>query len=778
MNLGVGLDTTAFKNGASELKNEVKNIETSFRASAAVMGDWSNTSNGLRERTASLKDEIGKQKQALELLNSAFKNVSSGTEADEKQAKSLANQMYSLQNQIQRNESSLSKYESQLKAVQKQENENGSSLAKFKSGLSQLAEQSSKSTSKISSGFGSLKGVIAGFATSVVAGLSIKSIVDATDAAEKTTAQMEAVLKSTGSAAGMTEQQLNNLAAAQAKVTTYSAGTTKQAENMLLTFTNIKSNVFPQTIIAAEDMATAMGTSATDAAKTLGKALNDPANGLSKLTKQGVTFTDAQKKQIKAMEDAGNTAGAQTIMLQELEKEFGGSAKAAGSTLTGQVQIMENSLKSSGVQITSSLLPIATSVMPSIVKGVQDISAGFTSHKTEIVGAVQAAASAVEGFFSFAEKHGALVKGVLITVAGAYAAIKVAVAASNTVTSIHNALETLGIIKSGAAAAAKAGETGAMVASTAATSGGTVAIIAHNVALAASKVAMGAASAAQWLLNAALSANPIGIVIVAIGALVAAFVILWNNCKGFRDFWIGAWNGIKTAFSVVVDFIKNNWKDLALFLVNPVAGAINMLYKHNDGFRNWANSAGNSIKNGFTDAINWIKSLPEEALQWGKDLIDGLVNGIKSAADHVKQAVGNVAQDIRSFLHFSVPDEGPLTDYESWMPDMMAGMAKGITGNIGKLKSAAKSAASAISSSLSVSANLSPAYAGVNGGAKYNSLEASENKTTNYNSYGPAQEVTVLQIGADKVGAVIKNTVSRAVKYDKSSLRGALGYGT
>ena len=73
-----------------------------------------------------------------------------------------------------------------------------------------------------------------------------------------------------------------------------------------------------------------------------------------------------------------------------------------------------------------------------------------------------------------------------------------------------------------------------------------------------------------------------------------------------------------------------------------------------------------------------MKNLASSAFQWGADIIQGIVNGIKSCIGKVKDAVTNVAETIRSFLHFSVPDEGPLTDYESWMPDFMSGLAKGI----------------------------------------------------------------------------------------------------
>ena len=70
--------------------------------------------------------------------------------------------------------------------------------------------------------------------------------------------------------------------------------------------------------------------------------------------------------------------------------------------------------------------------------------------------------------------------------------------------------------------------------------------------------------------------------------------------------------------------------------------------------------------------------MAKSAYTWGTDIIDGIVKGIRACISKVKNAVTDVANTIRSFLHFSVPDEGPLTDYESWMPDFMSGLAKGI----------------------------------------------------------------------------------------------------
>ena len=113
----------------------------------------------------------------------------------------------------------------------------------------------------------------------------------------------------------------------------------------------------------------------------------------------------------------------------------------------------------------------------------------------------------------------------------------------------------------------------------------------------------------------------------ATGALVAAFVLLWNNCEGFRNFWIGlreglvatcnaAWEWISkfftewlpNAFNFVVDWVKTNWRDLLLLLVNPIAGAFKLIYDNCDGFRNFINNFVNSVKELFTNGWNDIVS--------------------------------------------------------------------------------------------------------------------------------------------------------------------------
>lgn len=111
----------------------------------------------------------------------------------------------------------------------------------------------------------------------------------------------------------------------------------------------------------------------------------------------------------------------------------------------------------------------------------------------------------------------------------------------------------------------------------------------------------------------------------------------------------------------------------------------------------------NAVKNGFTNVKNHITGLASQAVTWGKDLVMGLVNGIKSCIGAVGDAVKSVADKIKSFLHFSVPDEGPLTEYESWMPDFMDGLAKGIN----KSKDVVAKAVEGVSQDMVINPNVS-----------------------------------------------------------------------
>lgn len=137
-------------------------------------------------------------------------------------------------------------------------------------------------------------------------------------------------------------------------------------------------------------------------------------------------------------------------------------------------------------------------------------------------------------------------------------------------------------------------------------------------------------TAAQWLLNAAMSANPISLIIIGISALVAAFVVLWNKSEKFRDFWIGLWEKIKSAFDVVVSWFKENWQTLILFLMNPIAGLFKYFYEHFEGFRNVVDTVLNAVKGFFTTAFDTIKNVVDTVMKSVKEFFVNAWNGIKA----------------------------------------------------------------------------------------------------------------------------------------------------
>lgn len=180
-----------------------------------------------------------------------------------------------------------------------------------------------------------------------------QSIVTEAREAQEVEAQLNAVIDSTGGIAGVTAEKAKELADALQYQSKYSDEAILSGENMLLTFTNIGKDVFPAATQTILDMSAALGQDVTQSAMQLGKALNDPIQGVSALRRVGVQLTDEQEAQVKQFMAVGDAASAQKVILDELAKEFGGSAKSQ----TNSIDLLKKRFDNIKEDLGSAILP-------------------------------------------------------------------------------------------------------------------------------------------------------------------------------------------------------------------------------------------------------------------------------------------------------------------------------------------------------------------------------------------------------------------------------------
>jgi len=411
-------------------------------------------------------------------------------------------------------------------------------------------------------------GLAVGTAAVVALGGALYSCVNEAIEFEKITAQTEAVVKSTGGAAGLTAQEIIDMADALEGATGIGDDAILQGQNLLLTFTNIGKDVFPSATQAMLDMSVAMGTDASSQAIVLGKALNDPTTGLSALTRVGIQFTDEQKKLIQSLQESGDMAGAQTIILQELERQFGGSAEAAGNTFAGQLAKLQNTFGDVKKEIGQQFMPILLQLATALSEWL---------NKPEIQAALSALIARIG---EFALKVGEIVslllqgdiQGALTTAFGSEIAAKII----EITTAISGFIQQVAAFVTEHAEAFKG------------------ALIAIGALLAAATIASGIMGIGSAL---ATLTNPIGLIIGAVALLGAA--------------WAGNWGGIQEKTQAVIDFIKP--------YIEAALAAI----------KQWWTDNGAAIIASVQAAWDWIQSAIKAVIDFISPLIQGALEAIK-----------------------------------------------------------------------------------------------------------------------------------------------------
>lgn len=631
--VAMGLDVSDLKAGLSEANKQIQLANSKFKAAASGMDDWTKSTEGLSAKIEQLDTVLKMQQAKLAGLRAEYEKVAKEQGENSEAARKLQVQINNQQAVVNATEKEFKNYKETLKGVK----DGSIDLEKVSLKAGKAVEKAGKQAEDAGDGFTIAKGAVAGFIanglTAIISagGNAIKTVLGLSDATRewrKTLATLDTAAKDAGvntdkmrdkfadlmgvfNDEGSVTEGLNNLMAAGFDEKNIDA-ITAQLEGAALKFKDT---------LKFEGVADGLQeTLAT------GKAIGPFAELLER---SGVNL----EKFDEGLGKAKTSAEKQNYVLQELSKL--GLADVSKNFREQNADMI--AAEKANVEYQNSIAALGEKVEPITTK----IREGFTKileKVLELVGGADLEAfgekidNAFDDFIN--DVLPKLVEGLKWIIDNKDTLIAGIAGVGTAMLTMNVANMIMGVVK----------------------------------AFKAFKAAQEGATIAQWLLNVAMSANPIGLVVAAIAGLVAAFVILWNKSETFRNFFIGMWEGIKKAVGVVVDWIKENWKTMLLFLVNPVAGVFKYLYENFEGFRNFVDGVVKSVKNffsglwsslkkGASDAWSGIKSVfskvgsffsdtfsrawqkVKDIFSAGGKIFDGIKDGIVTAFKNIVNAI-------------------------------------------------------------------------------------------------------------------------------------------
>jgi hypothetical protein len=577
-----------YKNACKEIKTNLNLVNSELQKVTAQYGKNATSIEGLKAKQDALNKKYDEQKRKI-----------SETEKQLERAKELYGEnstaVKKLETELNKNEAELIKTEQELKknadALDKAEKEANEYTQKLKANAEQ-AEKTRDKLDRLSQGFASAAEKTK--ALSLAAGGCLTALVAGTVKL------------------GAWSDDMNTLAA-QTGVSTESLQIWEKTADLVDVSMETQAkavNRLNKSIYAASQGNTAYA----ETYDKLGVALTDN-NG--ELRSADDVYTDV----LTSLSQMQNTTERNALAQQLFGKSFadlnplleGGieDQKALGEQLKANGQILD--------QTKLDKLNELNDIIDTFKMKAAGMFADVASELSEIlIPIMQALSDKIQGLISwFNGLDGGQQKvllGVLALTAGLsplLAVIGKVIGTFNTVTTAVRAFTTAQIL-----------EDGTVKASTASRIASTASMVAQKVAMVAGTIATKAAAAGQWLLNAAMTANPIGIIIALIAALVAAFVVLWNKSEAFRNFFIAMWEGIKTAVTAVGQFftttlpsffsaawekIKSIFSGVAQFFTRIFTGVV-------DIFRNIGTKVGETISGAFKAVVNAVLSGVEKVL--------------------------------------------------------------------------------------------------------------------------------------------------------------------
>lgn len=672
-------DVADLKNGITQANKDIKLANAEFKAAAAGMDDWTKSSDGIKAKLDQLgktltaeKTKLSAYKEQLERIKETEqKNVKSAEElrakyqqaaatygANSAEAKKYKTQLAAVEKEIVSNQKSqeqlgitilnqqakVAKTEKEFKAfetrlgqVEKAEKEaekSGEDVADVLAKMDKAADDAGDGMKDLDGGFTIMKGTIADLASSGIQSLvsGFQNLMESTRETRLEMGKVETAFTTAGFSAETASDTYKNFYGilgdqGQATEAVNHLAKLAKTEEELATWTNIATGVYATfgASLPIENLTEASNETAKTGQITggLADALNWAGISEDEFQKSLDGCSTEQERQKLIMDTLNKTYDEASKKYQEVNGDIIESNKAQAE------------LSDTMATVSEKLAPITTSIANGFVK--------ILEKALELVGEdsieqwADKVAAAFDGFINntlpMLEKGFQWIVDNKGAVTGALGAIVAALVA----TKVHQFGKSLVEMGTDAVAAGKKiGELASKI---------DLARVAEVARAAATKVV----TAAQWLLNAAMNANPIGLIIIAITALVAAFLWLWNNCEGFRNFWIGLWDSILAAVGPVLDSIVQWFKDAWAWIVNiwnqakpfflAIWESIKLIFSVVvSWFSQQFQAAWNAIKNiwsgvtGFFGGI-WtgIKNIFSSVSSWFGNIFSSAVSAVQSA---------------------------------------------------------------------------------------------------------------------------------------------------
>lgn len=470
---------------------------------------------------------------------------------------------------------------------------------------------------------------VAGLAGGAVLGTALFSGFNRLNAIDQATAKLTGL----GHSAGTVQKIMDN-ALASVKGTAFGLGSAAGVAAQLVAAQIKPGKQLESTLKLVADSATIAGTSMEDMGSIWAKvAAKNKLQGdvINQLTTAGIPILQLLAKHY------GITAEAASTMVSKGEVDFAGFAAAMKAGMGGAALESGNTFQGAWQNTLAAIGRIGANLLSPLFTGAKDGLKGLPELLAPIEDWAKSAGQAIADMGKWVQQNAGLLKGLGIA-AGVAIAVLLGFRTVIAVMSAYRAV--LAVVK-----AFQIGYAAATYGTAAASYAGAAGTLAQNVALVAGKAvflavaaAQHIAAAAQWAFNAAMSANPIMLIIIVIVALVAAFILLWTKCEGFRNFWIGLWAGIVAVVKVVVDWIVAAWQSVVSWLTSAWEGYL---------------AFGRAIWAGWQAAVAAVASWFQNAWSAAISVVSAIVAGIAGFFSSAFSVVRSVVQSVASFFSSS-----------------------------------------------------------------------------------------------------------------------------